>query len=308
MTTEVATKKHTAFVTTTRGLNRQLPPMKLFEKAKKYGIWNPSELDMTQDRQDWLRLKPDEQRILTHLTAQFVAGEEAVTLDLLPLILAIASENRTEEEMFLTTFLWEEAKHTDFFQRVLHEVIGVDSQADLPRFHTPHYSQVFYEALPAALDRLMQDRSPHAQLIASITYNMIVEGVLAETGYHAYFTMLKRHQLMPGVVAGVNKIKQDESRHIAYGIFLISRLVAENPALWPVAEDTMNTLLLPAVGIIQENFAQYDPMPFGLDLDEFIQYAMMQFQKRMNRIEGARGASLESIYQVTHAAIDSDDA
>ena len=55
----------------------------------------------------------------------FQAGEESVTLDLLPLILAIANEGRLEEEMFLTSFLWEEAKHTDFFSRFLAEVAGV---------------------------------------------------------------------------------------------------------------------------------------------------------------------------------------
>ncbi|PJF28628.1 MAG: ribonucleotide-diphosphate reductase, partial [Phototrophicales bacterium] len=34
----------TTFATTTRGLDRNSPPMKLFEKAKKYGIWNPSDI------------------------------------------------------------------------------------------------------------------------------------------------------------------------------------------------------------------------------------------------------------------------
>ncbi len=37
------------------------------------------------------------------LSALFQAGEEAVTLDLLPLIMVIAQEGRPEEEMFLTS-------------------------------------------------------------------------------------------------------------------------------------------------------------------------------------------------------------
>jgi ribonucleoside-diphosphate reductase beta chain len=304
----IPTTKHHGFVTTTRGLNRQSPPMKLFEKAKKYGIWNPSEFDLTQDRQDWLTFNETERDVVLRLTSQFAAGEEAVTLDLLPLMLAIAQEGRTEEEMFLTTFLFEEAKHTDFFQRFMTEVLAVDSSADLPHYHTPHYSTIFYEALPEALNRLMHDQSPEAQIVASVTYNMIVEGVLAETGYQGYFTMLQKNGYMPGTVAGVQKIKQDESRHIAYGIFLISRLVAEHPQLWDIAENTMNMLLPSALGIVEENFSHYDPMPFGLDLDEFLNFAMLHFQKRMARIEQARGASLDEIYKVTHTAIDSDDA
>lgn len=304
----MTSQKHTSFVTTSRGLDRQSPPMKLFEKAKRYGIWNPSDFDLRQDRADWLRLADDERDMLLRLTSQFVSGEEAVTLDLLPLIMTIAQEGRLEEEMFLTTFLWEEAKHTDFFQRLLHEVCGLDSSSELARYHTSSYSMIFYDALPTALNRLMTDQSPRAQLVASVTYNMIVEGVLAETGYHGYFSVLQRSNIMPGTVAAVQKTKQDESRHIAYGIYLISRLVSEHPDLWKVVEETMNSLLMPAMGIVQENFAAYNPIPFGLSLDEFTGYAMMQFQKRMARIQAAKGASLAEIAAVTHDVIENEDA
>ena len=144
---------HNEFVTTTRGLNRQSPPLRLFEKAKKFGIWNPSDIDLSQDKADWLALADDERDILLRLMSMFVAGEEAVTLDLLPLIMAIAQEGRLEEEMFLTTFLWEEAKHVDFFNRVITEVTG--ALPDLSRYHTDNYRTVFYEALPQALNQVV---------------------------------------------------------------------------------------------------------------------------------------------------------
>ncbi|MEP6895971.1 MAG: ribonucleotide-diphosphate reductase subunit beta, partial [Chloroflexota bacterium] len=81
---------HTSFATTTRGLDRNLPPMRLFEKAKRLGIWNPSEIDFSKDKTDWAALKADEKDLILRLLAMFVAGEEAVTLDLLPLIQIIA--------------------------------------------------------------------------------------------------------------------------------------------------------------------------------------------------------------------------
>lgn len=298
---------HQQFKTTSGGLRRDTPPMKLFEKAKHFGIWNPSEIDFGQDKEDWKRLDDREREVVLHLTSLFVAGEEAVTLDLLPLMMCIAREGRVEEELYLTTFLWEEAKHTDFFERLLNEVFGVDG-ADLARFHTANYRQIIYDALPTALNRLMVDASPAAQVRASVTYNMIVEGVLAETGYQAYFTMLRNNNLMPGNMTGIQKLKQDESRHIAYGIYLISRLMSQHPELWDIVDETMNTLLAPALGVIQETFALYDPMPFGLKVDDFAGYAMMQFQKRLMRIQAARGASLEEVIAVTHEAIESDDA
>jgi len=297
---------HEQFATTTRGLDRTSPPMKLFEKAKKYGIWNPSDLDFTQDKADWDKLADDEKDVILRLTSQFQAGEEAVTLDLLPLIMTIAKEGRIEEELFLTTFLWEEAKHTDFFNRFLVEVTG--DPGDVSRYHLPSYKSIFYEALPLALDRLATDSSLEAQVIASVTYNMIVEGVLAETGYHTYYTTLRNNDLMPATCEGIDKLKQDESRHIAYGIYLISRLISENPELWDVAENTMNTLITPALGVVTEAFEQYDPIPFGLNPDDFTAYAMMQFQKRYQRIAQSRDLSLDAVQAMTHDAIDQDDA
>ena len=297
---------HTQFTTTTRGLRRDLPPMRLFEKAKRFGIWNPSDIDFSQDIQDWQRLNDEERDLVLRLTSLFQAGEEAVTLDLLPLIMTIAREGRIEEEMFLTTFLWEEAKHLDFFRRFLDEVAQVSG--DLSHYHSANYHALFYEALPQAMGRLVTDSSPAAQAQASLTYNMIVEGVLAETGYHAYFSMLERNDLMPGQRQGVRLLKQDESRHIAYGVFLLSRLIAEDRQLWDLIEQQMNELVVYAIGVIDDAFASYEVVPFGLVMEDFTSYALGQFQKRLERIERARDQSLEELYTATQATIDGNDA
>ena len=294
---------HTSFATTTRGLNRDLPPMRLYEKAKKLGIWNPSDIDFSKDKQDWATFKDDEKDLIWLLLALFAAGEEAVTLDLLPLIEVVAREGRIEEEMYLTTFLFEEAKHTDFFRRFLDEVC--DAPVDLSHYHTNNYKQIFYEILPDALLGLKVDQSPAAQIRASVTYNMVVEGVLAETGYHAFFTMLERNDLMPGLRKGISLLKQDESRHIAYGVFLLSRLIAENPQEWENLEMYMNTQLPLAIGVIGDAFARYDVVPFGLVEEDFVNYAMSQFSKRFERLEKAKGQSLDEINKVARETEDS---
>jgi len=295
---------HTSFATTTRGLDRSLPPMRLYEKAKKLGIWNPSDIDFSKDKSDWAKFTDEEKDLIWLLLALFVAGEEAVTLDLLPLIEVIAREGRIEEEMFLTTFLFEEAKHTDFFRRFLDDVC--EAPVELSHYHTDNYKQIFYHALPEALLGLKSDPSPAAQIRASVTYNMVVEGVLAETGYHAFFTMLERNDLLPGLRKGISLLKQDESRHIAYGVYLLSRLVAENPGEWDNLETHMNTLLPLAIGVIGDAFARYEVVPFGLVEDDFITYAMDQFSRRFERLEKARGQSLDEVNRVARQGIESE--
>ncbi len=295
------TTTHSNFITTgTRGLRHDILPMRLYHKAKRLGTWDPRNIDFTQDILDWQRCNEGEQETLLLLTSLFQAGEEGVSLDLLPLMVAISSEGHLEEEMFLTTFLWEETKHIEFFRRFLDEV--AQDHSDLHRFHTPSYRKLFYEELPQSMHALLTDRSLAAQARASVTYNMIAEGVLAETGYHAYFNMLTRNNIMPGLRQGIELIKRDESRHIAYGVFLISRLVAQDKTLWPLIENRMSELLPLAMGVVQET--DEDPTSeeersFGLKMDEYLDYTTSQFNKRITRIARAREQTLEELYQIS---------
>src|SRR6185312_3248848 len=139
-------------------------------------------------------------------------------------------------------FLWEEAKHTEFFRRFLDEVM--QEQDDLHHYRTPSPSgrDLFGEDLSNVMNALLTDPSPAAQVRASVLYNMFIEGVLAETGYYRFAHLLEQTKMMPGLKEGVGYIKRDESRHVAYGVFLISRLVAQDKSLWPVVESRMNEL------------------------------------------------------------------
>ena len=277
------------------GLDRNSFPMKLWEKAKKYGVWNPNDIDFSQDKKDWARLDEMENDVLMSTLAQFQAGEEAVTLDLLPLILAIAKEGRLEEEIYLTSFLWEEAKHVDGFNRFLNEVVGVGSES-LEKYIVPSYKTLFFEILPKALHRLTHDASPVNMAIASTTYNMVIEGTLAETGYYVFHKTLEENSIMPGMMKFTGKLKQDESRHVAYGLYLLARLISENgDDVWNAIQSQMNSLLPLVMKIIDEIYDKYEVVPFGIDPAIFTSYAMDQFQKRMAKLEKARSQSVEQI-------------
>ncbi len=280
------------FTTTSPGgLDQSLPPMKLWHKSKQLGVWDPRMIDFTADRRDWTGLDAQQRDTLLRLTSLFQAGEESVTLDLLPLIMTMAAEGRLEDELYLTAFLFEEAKHVELFRRFLDEV--AEDRSDLSRFHTPSYEAIFGVALPEAMAALLTDHSPVRQAEASVTYNMIVEGVLAETGYHAYHAILERQGIMPGMQRAVTLLKRDESRHLAYGVYLLSRLVHEHgEPVWDAVQARMAALIEPALGMIGEIFASYEQMSFGLEIAEFTDFALAQFEARMSRIERARTAGV----------------
>ncbi|MGM0557321.1 MAG: R2-like ligand-binding oxidase [Myxococcota bacterium] len=280
--------------TSEAGLDHETVPMRLWHKAKKLGTWDPQDIDFTKDREDWEGFTELEREVMLHLTAEFLGGEESVTYDLLPLIQTVAAEGRLEEEMYLTSFLFEEAKHVESFRRFLDEV--PNEKSDLSRFHGENYQQIFGDKLPTALNALKEDPTPQNQAVASVTYNMIVEGVLAETGYYAFHSMLEEQDLLPGMREVAGLLKQDESRHLAFGVYFLSRLTAEHgDDVWNAIEARMNEMLPLALGMINETFDQYDELPFGLELDTFVNYATTQFQKRYARIEKARRETVDDI-------------
>jgi hypothetical protein len=103
-------------------LRHDTVPMRLYHDAKRLGAWDPRSLDLRRDVDDWARFTVVERDVLLRLTVLFQAAEESMTRDLLPLVMAVVREARLEEQLFLTTFLADEAKHTEFFRRVLDEV------------------------------------------------------------------------------------------------------------------------------------------------------------------------------------------
>ena len=283
---------------TPRGLMVDSFPYKLYQKAKRVGTWNPADIDFTQDAKDWQMTTISQRQSILRLLSQFQAGEEAVTLDLLPLIMAIAKEGRIEEEMFLTTFLFEEAKHTEFFRTVL-DAIG--EKGELNVLLSDAYKQVFHVILPETMDRLITDQSPEAIADASTVYNMFVEGVLAETGYFSFYKSLEQSGIMPGLLEGIGNLKRDESRHIGYGTFLLQRLICEHPHLLDdIIMKRMAEMTPLALQIVEEGFVDADLEAFGAEPEEVMNFAMKQLQVRMEILNRAKGKKIEEIYAASN--------
>lgn len=293
MRTEVIT-------TSARGIREDLLPYRLYQKAKKFGIWDPKDIDFTQDQLDWQSLTDAQRQGTLRLISQFQAGEEAVTLDILPLIMVIAREGRIEEEMFLTTFLFEEAKHTEFFRLVLN---AIGENGDLSHMHTPTYRKIFYEILPEHMNRLLHDQSPEAIAEASVVYNMFVEGVLAETGYWSFYESLNKMGKMPGLMKGIGYLKTDEARHIGYGTFLLQRLICEHPHLFDVVANKLGELAPLAFALNMEGIEAQEESPYNIHLDDILAFSQKQLTVRLEVLARAKGQTIEEIYKTTESAV-----
>ena len=224
----------------TRGLDYESVPWKLWEKSKKL-FWDPADIDFSQDVVDWQEMSVDERTLVALSARGFMVGEEAVTLDIIPLLRYMSDLGRLEDTMYLSMFAMEEAKHTEMFRRWF-DAVGADpaSLDDLVRAQQAAVGQgrrgLFDGALTRVMRRLDTDRSPRAVLDATLIYNHLVEGVAAIAGYHRWELTFRRLGKLPGLEAGIKLTQRDERRHIAYGTYLARRIIAENPDLWEWVE------------------------------------------------------------------------
>lgn len=276
------------------GLNWSSLPLKLFAGGNAK-FWDPADIDFSRDRADWEALSERERHYATRLCAEFIAGEEAVTTDIQPFMTAMRAEGRLGDEMYLTQFAFEEAKHTQVFRLWL-DAVGVTDDLHVFLDDLPSYRQIFNEELPASLNTLSTDPSPAAQVRASVTYNHIVEGMLALTGYYAWHRICVERGILPGMQELVRRIGDDERRHMAWGTFTCRRHVAADDANWGVFEARMNELIPVALRLTEDSFALYgNDIPFGLSQDEFMQYSSDKGMRRFGTISSARGRPLEEI-------------
>jgi len=236
-----------------RGLRKDIVPWRLWEKAKQF-FWDPADLDFSQDAKDWAGMNEEQQLAVSGLARGFMVGEEGVTLDIVPLIIAMSDEGRTEEVMYLTTFAMEEAKHVDFFRRWF-DAIGVENFDELDRIQEERLREagldipdrdrsegLFERELPRVMRRVLVDRSPQTVLDASVTYNQFIEGCLAISGYKLWAQVFEQFGVLPGMQEGLRLVRRDEGRHITYGTYLCRRIMAAHPELLEFAKGRMHEL------------------------------------------------------------------
>lgn len=264
-------------------------PLKLFHKGRSLA-WDPLDFDFSQDREDWSSLTQDEQDMVLRTVIGFLVGERAVAHDLAPLQQALRRERgRMEEEMFLTQQQYEESNHVEFFQNWMNKVLPAVPGRDMPFPPTTPQAaqaQVISHELPRAMQALREDTSPEAQMRAAVTYHMIVEGVLAEFGYQFFYRALKKRGVLPGLVEGIHQIQRDEVRHIAFGNFLIQRLIREHPELEKVFDEEMERLRARARASSMAFFDAYEKdTPFGLEAAEFETLFDQLFEGRRNVVK-----------------------
>ncbi|TMF23285.1 MAG: hypothetical protein E6I36_05715, partial [Chloroflexi bacterium] len=107
-----------------RGIEKMPSYMDLYRRWESQQ-WSVGDIDFSLDRQDWLEASDLDRKATLWSHRLFFNGEERVTATLAPFVWAAPTP---EIEVFLSTQMVDEARHTVFFERWWREVCGTDAR------------------------------------------------------------------------------------------------------------------------------------------------------------------------------------
>src|ERR1700716_2477156 len=251
--------------------------------------WSVGDLDFTLDREDWLKATDLERKSTLWSHRLFFNGEERVTATLAPFVWAAPTP---EIEIFLSTQMVDEARHTVFFERWWREVVGTDAKgmgellAEIRPDTNEGYNTLFYDRLPSTAQRLASNPKDFDAFVEGITiYHIIVEATIALTGQRFELeSMRELGNTDRGFYRGFTAVARDESRHVSFGIKVLQEAVREDPSRFaPLIQRT----LVECLPLIAETLDPPDERyysEFGRSQDELLTYAMSSLNKRLHAI------------------------
>jgi len=248
----------------------------------------------------------------TQTVALFGAGEEAVTEDLAPLMPALED---VDDRMFVSSQIYEEAKHAQFFDRYWREVVYPVAEArgfetvrpTDQRFFPDGYVELF-DRTEAAMERLLTDDTPENRVRAYCHYHPVVESVLAQTGYWGIISTMspgasdevatREFPHLEGLVEGVSFIRSDEGRHVGFGMQKVQHHLAEDDVAESVVRETLQELMPFVAETVTATDEMVDPVPL-------VEYAREKLTRRVEIITD-READVPDVERLV--ALDNRDA
>ena len=271
-----------------RGIENMPSYMDLYRRWEAQQ-WAVGDLDFTLDRKDWLESSELDCKATLWSHRLFFNGEERVTATLAPFVWAAPSP---EIEVFLSTQMVDEARHTVFFQRWWHDVVGTDARdlGHLLKEIRPEanegYNELFYDRLPSTAQRLASNPRDFDAFVEGVTlYHIVIEATIALTGQRFELEAMREQGLTDrAFYQGFTAVARDESRHVNFGIKLLRDAVREDAARFaPLIQRTLVECLPLISGTIEPPDPRYIT-EFGRTESEILQFAFESLNKRLRAI------------------------
>ena len=251
--------------------------------------WSPFDIDLSRDREQWPGMSDEDRSLIHWALSSLMVAEERITTKFSGLVAAYGSE---EEATFLATQQVDEARHMQFYARFRDEVIDapavIAAHVESAREQvSPAFRKIFDEALVEAHEALVAAPGDVTAKIRFVTiYHLIVESTLGLTSFRFITRYLDGEGLLPGFVDGYSKIHQDETRHIAYGVWFLREAVLQDDEAAVTIRATLGELL-PVVAeslTPPDRDTETDWDALGAGSDEIREFALAGLTRRLEII------------------------
>ena len=251
--------------------------------------WSVGDIDFSLDRQDWNEATEIDRKATLWSHRLFFNGEERVTSTLAPFVWAAPTP---EIEVFLSTQMVDEARHTIFFEKWWREVCGTDAHdmTELLKEIRPEanegYNALFYERLPSTSQRLASNPKDFDAFVEGVTlYHIVIEATIALTGQRFELEAMREQSLTDrGFYRGFTAVARDESRHVSFGIKLLQEAVRENAERYaPIIQRTLVECLPLISGTLDPPDPRY-VTDYGHTESEIVEFAIQSLNKRLRAI------------------------
>lgn len=271
-----------------RGIERMPSYLDLYRRWEAQQ-WSVGDLDFSLDRQDWLESNDIERKATLWSHRLFFNGEERVTSTLAPFVWAAPTP---EIEIFLSTQMVDEARHTIFFEKWWRDVPQTDStdMSQLMKEIRPEanegYNILFYERLPSTAQRLASNPRDFDAFVEGVTlYHIVIEATIALTGQRFELEAMREQGLTDrGFYRGFTAVARDESRHVSFGIKLLQEAVRDDAARYaPIIQRTLVECLPLISGVLDPPDPRY-VTDFGHTESEIVEFAIESLNRRLRAI------------------------
>lgn len=192
--------------------------------------WDAEAIDLSADADVVAGLQPAHHRRVSRLLAGFWVAEHGVAAQLAPFVASTDGTARACFELQAD----DERRHARFFDRVLREVLGVNTAATARALAGSAIVALFERELPARAAALATGRADLGDAVG--LYHLVLEGIVLAAGEEA---LLEEAAALPGVAEGAARVQADERWHIGLGVQVLSEADVAVPVTAALGEDAV---------------------------------------------------------------------
>lgn len=273
------------------GVNQILPHVNKWAwdlyKTGKRNNWDPEEIAMTRDSQNWNSgvLTEDEKRVAKRTLGFFAGSESLVGNNLVTLYQYITDP---ECRQYMSRQIWEECLHNDTVVHIC-DSLSLDIAEVYEAYKNIPSIKAKDDFLMSVTDGILNDvdvtttKGLQQVVRAAFLYWIVCEGTFFFSGFAMLLAMKEK---IPGIGEQIEYTLRDESNHIKFGTTLINKIKEQHPEIWTAEFENELTEYLREAVALEIAYAN-DVLQggiLGLNSSMFVQYMEYIGNRRLEGI------------------------